>query len=211
MMTASQIYEKLYKTYGKPCWWSDDPYQVMVQSILVQNTTWTSVEKVTEILGNQMNPEYIDRLEVADLESVIRPCGFAKRKAETIKHITAWYETYKYDVENIREKNKSEIRKELTSIKGIGAETADVILVYAIHKASFVIDAYTRRFLERMEYSFHSDEDIRSFFEEGLGDDYQLYGWFHWLILDHGIHFCKKVPKCNGCSFQRECSEFVES
>ncbi len=205
MMTAVQIYEKLYETYGEPRWWSDNPYYVMVQSILVQNTTWSSVEKVTDLMGEKINPECIENLDSEELESMIRSCGFAKRKAETIKRLTYWYKKYDYNIDLIRRNDKKLIREELLSTKGIGAETADVILVYAIHKASFIIDAYTRRFLERLGFSFHSDEEIRDFFEDGLGNNYQIYGWCHWLILEHGIQFCKKLPKCDGCAFTSHC------
>ena len=95
------------------------------------------------------------------------------------------------------------MRKELLGIKGIGAETADVLLVYAFHRASFIIDAYTRRFLSRLGIEFDDDMQIRSFFENGLPADYQIYGWYHWLILDHGISRCKKVPACDDCIFTK--------
>lgn len=95
MMTAKQLYRELYESYGKPRWWSEDPYHVMVQSILVQNTNWSSVEKVADALGNKLNPEYIGNLTSVELEEMIRPCGFAKRKAETIQRVTVWFSTSK--------------------------------------------------------------------------------------------------------------------
>ena len=200
-MTAMQIYETLLDSYGNTRWWSDNPYQIMVQAVLVQNTAWASVAKVTQVMKNDLTPKRISALSSEELEALIRPCGFSRAKAATIQRLTAWYEHYQYNAESVKKVPKDDLRAELLEIKGIGAETADVLLVYAFHKASFIIDAYTRRFLKRLGYSFKNDAQIRTFFEQELPDDYRIYGWYHWLILDHGIKKCKKTPVCDGCCF----------
>lgn len=199
MMTAMEIYEKLCEAYGRPRWWSDDPYQVIVQAVLVQNTAWASVEKVTANIKNQLSPDHIANISADELEDAIRPCGFCKAKARTIKAVTNWYQSYGYDVEKVKDRTKDSLRKELLAIKGVGNETADVILIYAFFKPSFVIDAYTRRFLVRLGYRFENEEEIRNFFELGLPEDAKLYGWYHWLILDHCIQKCRKTPLCHNC------------
>ena len=142
-MTANELYEKLLQMYGKPRWWSDDPYVVMFQAILVQNTSWILVEKTTASMGATLDPRKIAVMSETVLEELIRPCGFAKGKATTIK---------------------------------------------------------------RFGYHFETDAEIRSFFEDGLPMDYEIYGWLHWLILDHSIQRCKKNPECDGCEFQK-CKE----
>lgn len=205
MMSATEIYERLYAAYGQPRWWSDDPFTVMVQSVLVQNTSWFSVERVTEGMTAKLTPEYVLGLETEELENTIRPCGFCKSKAATIRRLTEWYGKYAYQVEIVKAFELQKLRNELLAIKGVGAETADVILVYAFHKPSFVIDAYTRRLLERLGFNFVYDNEIRSFFERDLECDYKLYGWYHWLILEHGIKRCRKKPVCNGCLFNAMC------
>lgn len=205
MMTAMEIFERLYTAYGQPRWWSYDPYIVMVQSIMVQNTSWSSVEKVTAALGDALSPQRILALKTEELEELIRPCGFCKGKSAAIRRLTEWYGKYEYEARNVKAVGQSRLRQELLTIKGIGAETADVILVYAFYKPSFVIDAYTRRFLERLGFCFGNDDEIRSFFQAGLKNDFQLYGWYHWLILDHGIKHCRKKPVCGGCIFEAKC------
>ena len=207
MITAAEIYDRLYAAYGQPRWWSDDPFVVMMQSVLVQNTSWASVEKVTDGVTAQLTPECVMGLMAEELESIIRPCGFCKAKAATIRRLTEWYGKYEYQVEKAKALELQELRKELLAVKGIGAETADVILVYAFHKPSFIIDAYTRQFLERLGFRFDSDDEIRSFFERGLERNYQLYGWYHWLILEHGIGHCRKKPVCDSCAFTAFCGE----
>ncbi|MDD4513428.1 MAG: endonuclease [Eubacteriales bacterium] len=206
MITASEIYEKLLASYGQPRWWSDNPYIVMVQSVLVQNTAWASVEKVTDAFPKPLTPEYVVSLSTEELESLIRPCGFAKAKAATIRRLTEWYGGHNYHADKVMAVDQNLLRNELLQIKGIGAETADVILVYAFHKPSFIVDAYTRRFLDRMSFGFSSDDEIRIFFESGLYTNYQLYGWYHWLILEHGISCCRKTPLCDRCIFAPICN-----
>ena len=205
MMTASELYGKLRTEYGQPRWWSNDPFVVMVQAILVQNTAWSSVEKVTDAMMPKLTPTCVLGLKTEELEDLIRPCGFCKGKAAAIHRLIEWYGKYAYRVDRVRMRDKQALRKELLDIKGVGAETADVLLVYAFHEASFVVDAYTRRLLKRLGFVFSGDDEIRAFFEAGLENDYQLYGWYHWLILEHGIQHCRKIPVCEKCVFEKTC------
>jgi endonuclease-3 related protein len=205
-MTANELYEKLLQMYGKPRWWSEDPYVVMFQTILVQNTSWTQVEKTTASIGATLDPRKIAVMSESALEELIRPCGFAKGKAATIKRLTDWFSGYDFSVERTADMASETLRNELLSIKGVGPETADVFMVYAFNRASFIIDAYTRRLLKRLGYHFEADAEIRSFFEDGLPEDYEIYGWLHWLILDHSIQHCKRNPECDGCEFLK-CKE----
>lgn len=204
-ISADGLYRLLLSGYGEPRWWSDDPFMVMVQAILVQNTAWRNVEKATAIIGNMMTPVKLYHLDGEELESLIRPCGFQKAKARTIKGIIEWFRTYAYDAAEAARNTVADLRRELLSIKGIGEETADAILVYALHKPSFIIDAYTRRLLGRLGYGFKDDGEIRSFVEEGLQRDARLFGYLHWLILDHSIQSCRKTPRCASCPIAAHC------
>lgn len=206
MLTARELSEKLLACYLKPRWWSDDPYEVMFEAVLVQNTNWNQVEKTRASIGDRFSPEWVAALPQGELEQIIRPCGFFTSKARTILALTAWYSQYGYDSSRVREAPPAQARRELLSIRGVGEETADVILVYAFYMPSFIIDAYTRRFLERMGFSFHNDKQIRAFFESGLPRDAAAYGQVHWLLLTHGIAHCRKSPNCGGCPFSQDCA-----
>ena len=208
MPDALEIYNSLNSAYGPAVWWSDDAYTVMVEAILVQNTTWSSVVKVIKALPQELTPLYISSLADAELESLIRPCGFAKRKSMAIIRITDWFRQSGYDVEKVAPLDKDELRNRLLSIKGIGNETADVISVYAFHKPIFIVDTYSRRLLMKLGFNFENDGEIKIFFGNGLQNDYHLYGWIHWLILQHGIKHCKKKPLCHSCIFKDECTFF---
>ena len=176
MLSANDLYAALLEAYGEPRWWSDDPYMVLFQSVLVQNTSWTNVE---------------------------RTCGLPRSKAMTIKDLTRWYIDADSSLATCR------MRKELLAIKGIGEETADVILVYAFHRPSFIIDRYTRVLLSRLGCSFRSESEVRAFFEDGLGNDAAIYGYLHWLILDHCITRCRKKPECGSCPLSALCRKCI--
>lgn len=209
MLNAEKIYHIMTEKYGTPRWWSDDPFTVMFQAVLVQNTSWGSVEKtcgqIRRQIGGEITPGYIDRLPVETLEELIRPCGFFKAKARTIKALTAWFSRYHFDRGRAGNVSGERLREELLSIRGVGAETADVILVYAFYKPFFIVDAYTRRLLKRLGYTFSDDSAIKEFFGAGLSRDARAYGYCHWLILDHCISTCRKRPECGGCCFRQEC------
>ena len=204
-ISADGLYRLLISGYGEPRWWSDDPFMVMVQAILVQNTAWRNVEKATAIIGNMMTPEKLYHLDGEELESLIRPCGFQKAKARTIKGIIEWFRSYAYDAAEASRKPMADLRRELLSIRGIGEETADAILVYGFHRPMFIIDKYTRRFLKRLGFSFAGDAERRAFFRETLPDDAEIAGYLHWLLLEHCIQRCRSTPLCQGCPFALSC------
>lgn len=199
MLTALELYDALLAEHGKPRWWSDNPYEVMCEAVLVQNTAWSNVEKTRAAIGERLTPQYIAAMLQGELEQLIRPCGFYTAKARTIKALTEWYGKYGYDPAQVKTIATQRLRNELLSLRGIGAETADVILVFCFYRPSFIVDAYTRRLLARLGVEVSDDAAIKAFFEEGLPKDAYLYGWFHWLILEHCISVCKKTPICDAC------------
>lgn len=206
--SAEEILSSLSTLYPQKRWWSDDAYTVMLQAVLVQQTSWKSVEKVCS--GKVLSAENISRFTDAELESFIRPCGLAKSKARTIRKLTEWFMSYGCDSNLIMKKDSSLLRCELMSIRGIGRETADVILLYAFFKPVMVVDAYTRRFLKRLGLVFECDDEIRRMFEEAFAVNVTVYGWLHWMILDFSISICRKNPVCGNCVF-RNCIHRSES
>lgn len=206
MFSAEALYQALLTAYGEPPWWSEDPFTVLFQSVLVQNTAWGNVQKTCMPLGSRLTPQYIGSLSTGELEELIAPCGFQKAKARAIQGLVAWFGSYRFDSRQVQKLPLPQLREELLALRGVGAETADVILVYAFYQPSFIIDAYTRRLLARLGYGFADDAAIRRFFEGGLPRDARLYGRYHWLILEHCITACRKTPRCGRCLWQAVCS-----
>ena len=151
--------------------------------------------KTTEAIGKIPRPESIIAMAQEDLEEMIRPCGFFHSKAGAIKALAAWWMEHRYP-ECISD---SELRSSLLAIRGVGEETADVILLYAFRRPVFIVDAYTQRLLSRLGYQFRSDDGIRRYISSGLSADALDYGRFHWLVLQHCITVCRKKPECSSC------------
>jgi endonuclease-3 related protein len=186
-----KLYEKLLQKYGHQQWWpAATPYEVVLGAILTQNTNWGNVEKALDNLRGKdaLSEQAILRMPIDELEQLIRPSGYYRQKAERLKATTRkWLEL------KASRKSTMELRKEWLSVKGIGKETADAILLYAMDRPIFVIDAYTKRFCKaELEKEFKDYDDYRQFFESNLPADLELYKEYHALIVVWGKKNSKK-------------------
>jgi len=166
-------------------WWpADSDYEVVVGAILTQNTNWKNVEKAIANLKkeNKLTEQEILAIKLESLEHLIRPSGFYKQKAERLKLATKkWLELQDNRL------TINELRTELLSVKGIGKETADSIVLYAFHKPIFVIDAYTRRFCKQFfDFEAKDYDEYRVLFESSLPKDVNLFKEYHALIVEWG-------------------------
>ena len=211
-MSLKQVYERLLKAYGPQHWWpGDTPFEVMVGAVLTQNTAWTNVEKAIHNLKlyEALSPQAILNAPHEQLAQWLRPSGYFNIKADRLKHYCHWYiEQGEYPLLSLWE--TLELRKGLLSVKGVGPETADDILLYAFERPVFVIDAYTRRIFSRLDYISHDEgyETLRVYFEKGLArnvDKVRLFNEYHALIVNHAKDYCRKKPVCESCCLSRVC------
>ncbi len=144
------IYSLLYNHYGAQNWWpGDTPFEIMLGAILTQNTSWANVEKAIINLKPYMDPKTIYEMDTDKLSSLIKPSGFFNIKAKRITNFLKWFYSKDFSLKKLKDMDTQQLRRELLSINGIGRETADSIILYAVEKPIFVIDAYTRRFFTR--------------------------------------------------------------
>ena len=201
-----KFYQKLYRHFGPQHWWpGETPFEVMVGAILTQNTAWKNVERAIENLKreNALSPEEINKMNIEKLAQLIKPSGFYNLKAKRLKSfIERFMEDFNGDIQGMKKLEKRSLREWLLSIPGIGRETADSIILYAIEKPIFVVDAYTRRILSRHGF-IKGDEDydeIQEIFHKNLPVDTGLYNEYHALIVRLGKEYCrKKNPLCETC------------
>lgn len=207
IVSISQVFYQLEAYYGRFIWWPEsDPYRVMIGAILVQNTNWRNAQKAIDNLGDDLAPIKISALDIDVLAQSIRPSGYYNQKALKIKALTQWYQGHDFEIETVRALGLNELRKELLSIKGVGGETADVILTYAVGKPSFVIDAYARRIFYRLGLSVpKSYEAFREMMQQALPANTEDYALYHGLMVEHGQRFCRPKPVCDDCPLQRVC------
>jgi len=200
-----EIFDKLLKAFGPRHWWpGESPFEVMVGAILTQNTSWKNVEKAIQRLKARrvLTPDGIHRLKTSDLASLIRSSGFYRIKADRLKSFVDFlFEEFEGKIERMKKEPFEGLRKRLLEVKGIGQETADSILLYALQKPVFVVDAYTRRVLSRhgMISNRASYEEVQKLFTRHLSPDEKLFNEYHALLVHVAKSACKKIPKCDIC------------
>lgn len=182
-------------------WWpAAGPFEMMVGAVLTQNTNWQNVEKALAALEGSLSPKAMRKMPLEELAQRIRPSGYYNQKALKLKALCSWLDNYGDDTEALKKRPGSELREELLAISGVGRETADSILVYALDKPFFIIDAYTRRIFGRAGLDMPTDYDgLRALFEGAREPDAREYGHLHGLIVEHAKAFCLKTPSCEGC------------
>lgn len=194
------IYETLLKFFSKQDWWpADTKDEVIIGAILTQNTAWSNVEKVIENLkkAGLCTLSALKKTPQDKLQKLIKPAGFYRQKSLYLKEIALFFEDFDENIDTIT------FRKKLLNIKGVGFETADSILLYAFSRPIFVIDAYTKRLVERRKLLNESRyKQLQRFFMENLPQDVELFKEYHALIVKLGKTFCKKVPNCKECPLQ---------
>jgi endonuclease-3 related protein len=200
-----EIFDKLLKAFGPRHWWpGESPFEVMVGAILTQNTSWKNVEKAIQKLKTRkvLTPDGIHRLKTSDLASLIRSSGFYRIKADRLKSFVDFlFEEFEGKIERMKKEPFEGLRKRLLEVKGIGQETADSILLYALQKPMFVVDAYTRRVLSRhgMISDRDSYEEVQKLFMRHLPPDEKLFNEYHALLVHVAKSACKKIPQCDIC------------
>jgi endonuclease III related protein len=167
-------YRALFQAWGAQHWWpARTRFEVIVGAYLTQNTAWTNVERALANLRSArlLSVEGIRRVGLRELQRLIRPSGYFRQKAERLKIFVAFLDReYGGSLARLFAQPTSKLREELLSLNGVGPETADSILLYAGNHPVFVVDAYTRRILDRHKIlPAKSDyEDIRELFQRAL-------------------------------------------
>jgi endonuclease-3 related protein len=226
-ITPEKLYKILLKKFGKLNWWpvddkyhkknsSDPRFEIIVGTILTQNTAWSNVEKALTNLKllNKLDIKNISELNMDELQDLIRPSGFYNQKAKRLKDLIIYLKNkYNDDLNYFFNRDTSVIREELLSLNGIGPETADSILLYAGNLPIFVVDAYTKRICERLPLNTNiSYDEIQDYFETELSRNYtkkeltKVYNELHALIVSHAKKYCKKNPECIECPLKKICS-----
>ncbi len=200
------LYLELKKLYNTKNWWpiydGKEPFiEISIGAILTQNTNWKNVEKALKNLieENLLTGENLRKVDEKRLQSLIKPAGFYRRKAKTIKEF----------VEKIKNKNIDELDRDfLLSIKGIGKETADSILLFALNRPFFIVDTYTKRLFLRTGIIGKdiSYDKLQEMVIKEIGKDPDILKEFHGGIVEHSKNYCRKKPLCENCPLEKHCS-----
>ena len=200
-----ELYQRLLEAWGPQGWWpGDTPFEVAVGAILTQNTNWGNVARAITALKNQdlLTPHTLHELPETELARLIRPTGYYNLKARRLKNFLDFLAAnYQNSMARLAAADLASLRPALLSIKGVGPETADSILLYALAKPTFVVDAYTFRILSRHDLIAEdcAYEELRQLFMEHLPAQVDLYQEYHALLVRLGKEWCRPQPRCAIC------------
>ncbi len=200
-----EIYRILYGHFGPQYWWPGQTrFEIIIGAILTQNTNWGNVEKAIKNLkrNHVLTPQAMKDITEKQLAGHIQSAGYFNVKARRIKNFVHFlFEAYGGRLNKMGKEECQLLRHKLLEVNGIGPETADSILLYAFDKTVFVVDAYTKRILERHgiidgKIDYHT---IQKIFMDALPKDRQMFNEYHALIVRIGKNFCKPTPRCERC------------
>jgi endonuclease III related protein len=223
----------LFAHYGPQNWWpGKSQLEVVVGAVLVQNTAWKNVEHALRNLSRAkaLSLSGLRALTTLELERLIRPAGFFRQKAATLERIVGFLDTrHRGSVGRLLSQRTDVARAQLLSIRGIGPETADSILLYAGGHPIFVVDAYTRRIfgrhalardVNRLPYDrLRTEIEIAarsipklvpageiapahpdSVMSRRRAEDLaERYKELHAMIVRVGSVYCRRAPDCHQC------------
>ena len=204
-----KFYEELHKKFGPQGWWpGETALECILGAILTQNTSWKNVEKALDNLKreNLISVEDLNLIKADELAELIRPSGYYNQKAAKIKNFISFLiNEFSGSLDRMFALDKSILRDKLLSLKGIGPETADSILLYAGAMPVFVVDAYTWRVLSRhgLVPEQTSYDEIQELFMDSLSEDAGVFNEYHALLVKLGKEHCRKrEPLCAGCPLE---------
>ena len=217
-MTLNDIFQKLLDTYSYQGWWpitdydgsnptktgstqgyhpsdysfprnSLERFEIIVGAVLTQNTSWPQVEKSIINLKESINltPSEILNFDENDFKMAIKPSGYFNQKYNYLRNVSEFY---------ISLDGQTPKRKDLLSVKGVGPETCDSILLYAYGEKEFVVDAYTRRIFSHLGFINEKDSynKIKKLFEDNFDGGVNEYQEYHALIVEHAKNHYYKKP-----------------
>ena len=209
------MHDALVAAYGPQSWWpAQTAFEVIVGAYLTQNTAWKAVERSLANLrdAGALSVEGLRRISAAKLQELIRPSGFHSRKAPALKAFVAMLDKESAgSLDVLAAHPTAALRKRLLSLPGVGPETADAILLYALGHAVPVVDEYLRRIGERHELLHRPPKKDRASYEalahltrqafadEAAAGHAQFFNEFHALTVAVGKAHCGRTPRCEGC------------
>jgi endonuclease-3 related protein len=204
-----RYFQALHLRFGPQHWWpARTRLEVILGAILTQNTAWRNAELALRELrrAGLLRPHRLRLLTTSKLAGYIRPAGFFRQKAGTIRRFLDWLdEQCGGSLHKLFANSPEEIRTRLLAIQGFGPETVDAILLYAGRHPFFVADAYTRRLLVRHRL-IAKDADYntaQAFLHRNLKREHVIYNEYHALIVEVGKQYCvRSAPKCSKCPLQ---------
>lgn len=183
----------------------------MVGAILTQSAAWRNVEKAITNLkaAKVLSPRALRRIDLGELAALVHPSGYYNVKARKLKALAEWFgESCDDDLDKMCLIKTNQLRQQLLAVWGIGEETADSIILYSANQPVFVIDAYTRRIVDRLGLAPDSNSyaSYQALFMNNLPAETRLFNEYHALLVCLGKNVCRPQPLCRQCCLKESCS-----
>lgn len=219
-----RMHDLLLAAYGPQHWWpAETPFEVILGAYLTQNTAWKAVERSLANLraGGALTLDGLRDLPLEDLQTLIRPSGFHTRKAPALRAFVAMLDQeFQGSLDLLASTPTTTLRPRLLALPGVGPETADAILLYALHHPTPVADEYLRRIAlrhqlltpppSRAAYDSLVQITQRAFAPDGVAFHAELFNEFHALTVAVGKAHCGRTAECSGCPLASDL-EFVDA
>ena len=207
------IYRRSLRHFGDPMWWpGESPWEIAVGAVLTQNTAWVNVEKALKRMKQRgiYTPREILNAPLHELAESIRPSGYFNQKARKLKVLSEWViRRYGGDITRARELGLESLKRELISLWGIGEETRDSIILYALDLPVFVVDRYTVRILRRFGFDlpgrYEKAVGYLKDLVEGISSSTQFLNRLHALFVLLGKNYCGRKTLCHRCPLSSRC------
>ena len=203
-------YEHLIAHYGPQSWWpSRTRFETIVGAYLVQNTSWRGVIRSISHLEahGALHVDGLRALPLEDLRVLIRPSGYMIRKSLALHAFIAFLDQqYDGSLDRLAAAPTAVVRTQLLALTGVGPETADAILLYALDHPVMVVDEYLRRIAHRHDltpvkanYDSLQKLALDAFASDPPPTRLQHFNEFHALIVEVGKNHCGPRPRCEQC------------
>lgn len=212
------MHDRLFEAYGPQSWWpAQSPFEVVLGAYLTQNTSWKAVEQSLKNLkaAGALTIDGFRALTLEQLQELIRPSGFITRKAPAIRAFVSMLDgEFSGSLEAMAAADTATLRTRLLQLPGVGPETADAILLYALEHAVPVADEYLRRIAERHQLIDPAPQRNRKGYDAlvqltrasfgAQPSARTLFNEFHALTVAVGKAHCGPQPRCDGCPLAKD-------
>ena len=224
MKEIINVYEVMLQEYGSQGWWpinnvykkrnsltNEEKFEIIIGTILTQNTAWINVEKaLNELRRNKcLSVKAFLETRHETLATSIKSSGYNNQKAERLKIVAQFL--LQHSLDELQAMDISELRPLLLSVKGIGPETADSIILYAFMKPGFVIDAYTKRIMSRIGLCRKDVlyDELQTLIVGNIENNVEMYNEYHALLVEHAKRYCRTKPLCEECILKDGCQKRI--
>ena len=217
------MHDLLMQKYGPQHWWpAETPFEVVLGAYLTQNTSWKAVEVSLSNLrrADALTIDGLRKLSVERLQELIHPSGFYTRKAPALKAFVAMLDAeFGGSLEELAAAATAAVRSRLLLLPGVGPETADAILLYALRHPVPVADEYLRRIVDRHRLISPAPGKNRAGYEslvqltrsafsgDSSRDQGRYFNEFHALTVAVGKAHCGRIPDCRNCPLSADLEE----